>query len=108
MLQHENVFVSPLTDFKRVTFCLSKVNGKQWLCDSGLLLHTLLLGNERQPRYSEMHFCSTVFEVKFSVLVVIDRGKVKAVVEWQHFVLHLSPNRCIAVIQGPIEDCYQM
>lgn len=65
MLQHENIFVSPLTDFKRVTFCLSKVNGKQWLCDSGLLLHTLLLGNERQPRYSEMHFCSTVFEVKF-------------------------------------------
>ena len=42
------------------------------------------------------------------MLILIDRGKVKVIDEWQHFVLHLSPNRCIAVIQGPIEDCYQM
>lgn len=52
--------------------------------------------------------CHYFFWVEFSVLILIDRGKVKVIDEWQRFVLHLSPNRCIAVIQGPIEDCYQM
>lgn len=52
--------------------------------------------------------CHYFFWVEFSVLILVDRGKVKVIVEWQRFVLHLSPNRCMAVIQGPIEDCYQM
>lgn len=89
----------------------SKVSGRTWLCDS-VMFATLPLSTgqwtTKSPEGLRCLFLFYCFPGEISLLTLTDEGGGWAVLEWQNFVLHLSPNRCIAVIQGPIEDCYQM